>query len=308
MTAVFDPNTGQWTTRPGLLGGGPAPAGTTIGPGGTYLNTPTAAQTVEGRVNALSNSNSELMQRGAKEAQGYAGARGLLNSTLAAQAGRTGALSAVMPIAQADAQIAAQANAQNADALNAVNIANMNRMASTSVGGAYVGGNAIDADIEFERQKEIMRLASSLNISEADAGRIFQREQADLDRGLTREESAADRGFRSGESALDRGFRSGESALDRGLTREEWGQQRDEAERDRGWRSSEAERDRAFANETMTRESRLGMFRDVLSQSMGTIFSSPDFFRDPASASGFLEFFTTQFGSLFDRFFTPGGG
>lgn len=297
MTAIFDPNTGQWTTRPGLLGGGPAPAGTSLGPGGTYLNTPTKSQTVEGRVNALSNSNSELMQRGAKEAQGFAGARGLLNSTLAAQAGRTGALSAVMPIAQADAQIAAQANAQNAEALNAVNVANLNRASATSVGGAYVGGNAIDNDIEFERKKEIMRLASSLNISEAEAGRMFEREQNSLDRD-----------FRRGESEADRGWRSGESSLDRGLTREEWGARRDEAERDRGWRSSEAERDRAFANETMTRESRFGMFRDVMSQSMGTIFSSPDFFRDPAAASGFLEFFTGQFGSLFDRFFGPRGG
>ena len=215
MTAIYDPNTGQWTTRPGLMGA--APAGTAMGPGGTYLNAPTRSQTVQGRVDSLSRSDSDLMRRGAKSGEQFVANRGLLNSTLGAQAGRAGALASVLPIATADAQMSAQANAQNAEALNAVNIANLNRQSATSVGGAYVGPNAIDSSIDFERKKEIMRLQSQLN----------------------REEGREDRDWRSGESAADRAWRSGESELDRGLTREEWASRRAEQDAQRAVRAAE---------------------------------------------------------------------
>ena len=145
------------------------------------------------------------------------------------------------------------------------------------------------------------------------ADRQWRTEQAALDRELRREESSSGREFESLERALDRGltreeweFRQNESALDRGMTREEWDVRREESARDRGWRSEEAERDRGFGREqwawdreNMNTDARNNMFRDVLQMTMGTVLSSPDYFRDPAAASGFMSFFTGQFAELF---------
>lgn len=303
---VYDTNTGQWVERPTAQGG--APAGLTTGPGGAYLRAPNERNTVAGQMKSLLREDGDYMKINEKKGQQFAAGRGLLNSSLAGQAGRQAAIAGAQPIAMADAQLQAQADAQNAEALNAVYIADLAKQTATAQANSAGYWSKDDAGLEFERQKEIMRLASELNITEAEADRMFRREQSNLDRGMTRE--GWDR--ESAESARDRGWRSGESALDRDLTRtmsrEEWDRQRDEAERDRGWRSSEAERDRAYDRESSTRDSRFSMFRDVMTRSLDTIFSSPDYFRDPAAASGFLDFFTGQFGSLFDRFFAPGGG
>lgn len=54
----------------------------------------------------------------------------------------------------------------------------------------------------------------------------------------------------------------------------------------------------------------MSAFTGAMGQIMQTIFSSPDFFRDPTSAQGFMEFFSTQFSGIYDRIFgaAPGGG
>lgn len=295
MTAIFDPNTGQWSTRPGLMGGGAAPAGVSLGPGGTYMNTPAQSQTVEGRTNALSRSGSELMQAGAKTGQQFVASRGLMNSSLGAQAGRAGSLQAILPIATADAQMSAQANAQNAEALNAVNIANQNRAAATSVGGAYVGPNAIDRSTEFERQKEIMRYQNQLEREAGREEREWRSGESERDRGLTRSESAAERGWRSSESGLDRN-----------LTREEWGARQAEADRQRGWQSSEAELDRGFEDYMQREGARNTMFSGVMSQLFSTILGSPEYLRNPRNAQGVMDFFTNQFGSMWSQFMGRG--
>lgn len=302
---VYDSNTGQWVENPTPQGG--APAGLATGPGGAYLRAPNQNSTVAGNMRSLLRDNDDYMKINEKKGQQFAAGRGLLNSSLAGQAGRQAAIAGAQPIAMADAQLQADADAQNAEALNAVYIANLNKQAATASANGSISGfgapNAIDITLEHERQKEIMRLASELNISESEANNIFEREQRGMDRDLTREEL----GMRREETAAEREFRRGEGALDRNLSREEWDRQRDEADRDRGYRSTEAERDRAFLRETSTRESRAAMFRDVINQSMGTIFSSPEFLRDPAAASGLLEFFSSQFATLFDRFLGGGG-
>jgi hypothetical protein len=300
MTQVYDQNLGQWVNRPD--GNVPPPTGTSRGPGGTYLRSNNPANSVEGRTNSLLRSDSDYMQINAKKGQQFAAGRGLLNSSLAAQASRQGAVAGALPIAQADAQLSAQADAQNVDALNAVQIAELNRQTASAQGGsnAYVG-NALDAEWQIAQQERLMRLASELNISEAEAGRIFEREMAQ-----------GDREWRSSEANADRAFRGNESGLDRNLTREEWGVRMDEADRQRGWQTSEAERDRQFSLQQMGEQGRQQMFASVLTQSLGTLFSSPDYWRDPAGASGFLDFFTNQFGSLYNQFFggatAPGGG
>ena len=132
---------------------------------------------------------------------------------------------------------------------------------------------------------------------------MFQREMGSADRSLTREGW----GFQREGDNLDRTWRSNEAQIDRGLTREEWTVRRNEQDAQRGWQSTEAERDREFQRYSQNEQSRASMFANMMNQSLGTIFSSPDFFRDPAAASGFLEFFSGQFGSLFDRYFGPRG-
>lgn len=304
MTAVYDANTGQWVERPPTTG--TAPAGVTTGYGGVALRN-TNGRGVQSQMKGLLSDDSDYMRINEKKGQQFAAGRGLLNSSMAAQAGRQAAIAGALPIAQADAQLQAQADSQNVDALNDVNIANLAKQtASASANGSISGfgpTNVIDSELEQQRRMAIMRLQSELNISEAQANNLFEADQNERDRGLTREEF----GLRRDESAATREFQGGQNALDRNLSREEWDRQRDENDRQRGHVSTEAERDRAFMRETSTRESRAAMFRDVMNNSMSTIFSSPDFFRDPAAASGFLEFFTGQFGSLFDRFFGGGG-
>ncbi len=293
MTAVYDQNTGQWTQRPAHEG--PVTGGL-MRSGSIYLRNPGRNETVAGNVERLQASGSPLMRLAGKQGQAYVAARGLNNSTLGAQASQQAALQAALPIAQADAQLASQASAQNAEALNAAAIAEINRQTASAQGhGVQIGGNQIDADLEFERQQQLMRLASELNISEAEAGRIFEREM----------------------TLGERDWRSGEAERDRGLNREEWAQRRAESDAQRGWQSSQAELDRDFERENRAwlgqqaeRRDRMSAFTGAMGQIMQTIFSSPDFLRDPTAAQGFMDFFGTQFSGLFDRFFgtSPGGG
>lgn len=293
MTAVYDPNTGQWTQRPAHEG--PVTGGL-MRSGSMYLRKPGANETVAGNMAQLQSSGSPLMRLAGKQGEAFAARRGLQNSSMAAQASQQAALQAALPIAQADAQINAQASAQNAEALNAAAIAELNRQTASAQGhGVQIGGNQIDADLEFERRQQLMRLQSELNISEAEAGRIFEREM----------------------TLGERDWRSGEAERDRGLNREEWEQRRLEADRQRGWQSSQAELDRDFERENRAwvgqqadRRDRMSAFTGAMGQIMQTIFSSPDFFRDPAAAQGFMEFFSTQFSGIYDRIFgaAPGGG
>lgn len=307
MPRVYDPQRG-WVDAP--TPGGNGAQGLTLS-GNTYVRSSDPNQTVRGQMEGLLSSNSNYMRTNERAGQRFAASRGLLNSTLAGQSGRQAAIAGALPIAQADAQLAAQSASQNMDALNAMGIAELNRQtasASTSMGGNAYNRveNELDADLAEQRQMRIMRLASQLNISEADAGRVFDREmtlgdrefrgvQNELDRGLTRE--GYDR--QSTENERDRTFRGGQSELDRGLTRE-----------GRDLDLLNAREDRAAVRSNMDASARQSMFRDVLGMMGNTLFSDPSFWRDPAGASGFLEFFSGEFSNLFSRFFgtAPGGG
>jgi len=63
----------------------------------------TGNQTVQGQMTGLMNSNNPLMQRAMTRASAAANKRGLLNSSMGVQAGQEAALTAALPIAQADA-------------------------------------------------------------------------------------------------------------------------------------------------------------------------------------------------------------
>jgi len=62
-----------------------------------------AKSTVAGQLSTILGSNSPYIKQAEQQAREQSAGRGLLNSTLAAQAGRTAAIGAAMPIAQQDA-------------------------------------------------------------------------------------------------------------------------------------------------------------------------------------------------------------
>lgn len=311
---IYDPNTGQWVQRPGT-NQNTAPGGLTTGAYGTFLRTPDQRQTVQGQMTGLLKSDTPYMKINEQKGQQFAAGRGLLNSTLAAQAGRRAAIEGALPIAAADATTYAQASAQNQDALNRMQALELQRQAATATGGGVIyQNNAMESELEHERRLELMREQSRLEREGAREDREWRTGESRAEREWRTGEAGADREWRTGESALDRwlatdqaqrdrDFRADQAAQDRGLTREQWEIEQEERARDRDMQREEW----AFMRENMTDSARFELFGSVLGMTMSTMFSNPDFFRDPDGAAGFIEFFTGDvFGGLFDRFF--GGG
>lgn len=302
MPRIYDPNTRQWVEAP-TPANASAPGGLTLS-GSTYVRNPSGNQTVRGNMESLLSGNSDFIRLNERGGQKYAASRGLQNSTLAAQAGRQAAIQSALPIASADAQILNSAASQNMDALNAMEALKMQQQSQVNVGNYGAQYNQLDSQIDHDRRLELMR------------------EQSRLDREGARE----DREWRSGESRLDRDWRSGESGRDRDLTREGWDRDYGDRREERRWRSRESELDRGLSREewrdrresareerdwmreNMNQEQRFGYFRDMMQMLGGTLFSDPSFWRDPTGASGFLEFFTGQFGGIWSRLFGNGGG
>jgi hypothetical protein len=75
-------------------------------------------QTVEGRIQSIIAANSPIIQQARTHAMETANSRGLLNSSMAAQAGEAAAFQAATPIATADAATAAKVGQYNVEAAN----------------------------------------------------------------------------------------------------------------------------------------------------------------------------------------------
>ena len=90
--------------RFGDLGGSTPSVGIRPDPGGGLPG-------VSGRLDALLDSDSPFLERARARARQLANRRGLMSSSIAAGAGEAAAIDAALPIAQADAQIAAQERA-----------------------------------------------------------------------------------------------------------------------------------------------------------------------------------------------------
>lgn len=87
----------------------------------SYIDT--AKSTVAGQLNTLLSSDNPYIKLNENKAVEQAGSRGLLNSTIAASAGRNAAIASALPIAQQDAQTYNQFNqAQQAADINIQNI------------------------------------------------------------------------------------------------------------------------------------------------------------------------------------------
>lgn len=86
----------------------------------------TAKQTTSGQLNSIISQDNPLMQTAKTQAIQQANDRGLINSTMAGQAGQQAVIQTALPIAQADAQVNASNAQWNADS------ANKNSMFNTS--------------------------------------------------------------------------------------------------------------------------------------------------------------------------------
>lgn len=82
---------------------------------------------VTGKLNALTATDSPLMQQARTGAASYANKRGLLNSSIAAGAGEDAAIRAALPVASQEASQAAQKN------LTAMNLGSSERVAQMNV-------------------------------------------------------------------------------------------------------------------------------------------------------------------------------
>lgn len=110
------------TTNPGAQT--PAGSAGSTAPDTAPVYTPTnidvnpATDTVQGQVSNIIDQNSPLMQQAATRGLQAANSRGLLNSSMAVQAGQAAVLDAAMPMAQQDAATYAHANEVNTGAKN----------------------------------------------------------------------------------------------------------------------------------------------------------------------------------------------
>lgn len=95
-----------------------------------------ATQTVAGQVNNIIKDDSPLMQRARAGAMESANSRGLINSTMAAQAGQAAVIDAATPIANADANINTTAARDNQNVTNAATAAGADAVNKAAVQSA----------------------------------------------------------------------------------------------------------------------------------------------------------------------------
>lgn len=126
MATTYDAN-GQpvpAATQPtGLINTAPAPAAPAQAPTAPTPWNVQPDQTVAGQVKKIIDTNSPLSQQAETRSLQQSNARGLLNSSMAVGAGQSALYDAVLPIAQADASVNANAGQFNANATNQFGLA-----------------------------------------------------------------------------------------------------------------------------------------------------------------------------------------
>lgn len=152
----------------------PTAAATTTVPAATSVGyTPTEQKVtpeslVQNQVQAITSTGSQLTEAAKARAQQQAARRGLLNSTMAAEAGQKAVLESALPIAQQDAGTFAGANAANAQFANAA-----------SQFGAAAQNTATLANQQAALSQRLAEIQASTSMSIADKQLASQRLIAD---------------------------------------------------------------------------------------------------------------------------------
>lgn len=266
--------------------------------GAFHERNPTDRETVQGQLRGLLSGDSDYIQNARRAGTNYAARRGLMNSSLAAQSAQNAAIQSALPIASQDASMYAQAAAQNMAERNA-----HERSLAEIEGRAWASSPVLNnhdwVDAEREKDRQHQLLMQEREISLADRAR---REEQQYGRELTAEERAFLRENRDIGYDFEREGWGREDRLiggERDWQRELIGYERDERQRDRDY-------DRSMFDDTRAdrrAENRQALYGGAFQMMLSTLFSSPDFFSNPQSASGFMEFFSSRFGELIDGYF-----
>lgn len=229
-------------------------------------------ETVQYQLDQILDPNSLLMQRARTEGLQYANQRGLLNSSIAAQAAQQAMIDAAIPIAQQDARTYAEAAGQITDIegraalqdaqlgtnvsmfnVGEDNVTNRFNAESKNRAGEF-NANAANVAIQNFLQREAARDLQ-------DDAQLFTAEQNEADRNLrnymqerqfnfTSAENVLDREFQNALQENERSFRSAEAALDRELSQlqtdqritfEKWSQENNQT-----WNAAQNELQREF--------------------------------------------------------------
>lgn len=145
-------------------------------------------QTVAGQVKGLIDANSPLMQQAETAGLQYANKRGLMNSSLGAQAAQESVLRAATPIAAADASTNANAGQFNANAANSVTAANAaaaNRASEFNTGAQNTG---FLADQQQENTQANLNLQSSLDAAKSATLQGYT--QSNMDKAFAQDQAA----------------------------------------------------------------------------------------------------------------------
>lgn len=168
---------------------------------------------VAGRVSALTNSASPLMETARTKAKQYSASRGLLNSTLAGQAGEQAVIETATPIANADAGLYQQQSLTNQTARNSALTQNANNALTAGVQGSQMDVSQDQASKSLMEQARQFGVTSGQNQQQIDA------RNAQFDKTLTEQGRQFDTTRTDNASMFDREL--GEKSRQFGLTQDQ---------------------------------------------------------------------------------------
>lgn len=177
----------------------------------------TPEQTVQFQLNQILNSDSPILESARTRGRQYANSRGLLNSSIAAQASEQAAIDSALQIAQQDAATFAGADAQSVEA------ANRAALQDASLGTNVSMFNVGEENVTNRFNADSINQAGQFNADAANTAiqgflnREAQRALQDDQQLFTAEQNQADRDLRQYLQERQFDFTSQENALDRGL-------------------------------------------------------------------------------------------
>ena len=229
-------------------------------------------ETVQYQLDQILDPNSLLMQRARTEGLQYANQRGLLNSSIAAQAAQQAMIDAAIPIAQQDARTYAEAAGQITDiegraalqdaqlgtnvsmfnvgednVINRFNAESKNRAGEFNANAANV---AIQNFLQREAARDLQDDAQLFTAEQNEADRNLRNYMQERQFNFTSAENVLDREFQNALQENERSFRSAEAALDRELSQlqtdqritfEKWSQENNQT-----WNAAQNELQREF--------------------------------------------------------------
>lgn len=170
MNSLPTSNTkGQVSTVDGTKFDGQQAEGYTANQGQAALWNVDGNQTVRGQINSLINEDSPLMQQAATRAKQEAASRGLINSSLAVQAGQAALYDKALPIAQSDANTYAQSAKSNQDATNSFSQFNANAQNQASQFGANARNTLQSQKIDVQSRADLSNAGAANDALARDA-------------------------------------------------------------------------------------------------------------------------------------------